>query len=91
MLPIDLREIELGRVPAADAVIRAVVPFVRIEVVGDGSVPLGEHEHVVAFLVAEPGDAPRTLGHVALLQIRLQHLRVECDTQKERERKGKIS
>lgn len=56
---VDLREVELRRVPAADPVVRPEVPL-DLEVVGLALVPLGEDEHVLAVLVSEPGD--RHLG-----------------------------
>ena len=52
---VDLREVELRRVPAADAVVRAEVPGDGVAV-GLGLVPLGEEEHVLAVLVSEPSD-----------------------------------
>ena len=52
---VDLREVELRRVPAADAVVRAEVPGDGVAV-GLGLVPLGEEEHVLAVLVGKPGD-----------------------------------
>ena len=48
-----LREVELRRVPAADAVVRAEVSF-NGEVVGLGLVPLRHQEHVPAVLTGEP-------------------------------------
>ena len=52
---VDLGEVELRRVPAADPVVRAEVPF-DLEVVGLALVPLREDKHVLAVLVGEPGD-----------------------------------
>ena len=51
----DLGEVELRRVPAADPVVSPEVPL-DLEAVGDALVPLGEDEHVPAVLVGEPRD-----------------------------------
>ena len=56
-IPVDLCEVELGCVPAADAVVGAEVPLVGTKPVRGRLVPLGKHVHVVALLVAQPGDA----------------------------------
>ena len=60
-----LREVELRRVPAADAVVRAEVSLDG-EVVGLGLVPLGEEEHVLAVLVREPRDGHRGVQGLVL-------------------------
>jgi len=44
-------EIQLRRVPAADAVVRPEVPLVRAEAVGRCPVPFGVDKHVVAVLI----------------------------------------
>ena len=55
MLPIDLREIELGRVPAADAIVRSKVAL-DLEAVSLALVPLREHKHVLAVLSEQDFD-----------------------------------
>ena len=55
LLPIDLREIELGRVPAADAVVRSKVTL-DLEAVRLALVPLREHKHVLAVLSEQDFD-----------------------------------
>ena len=62
---VDLREVELRRVPAADAVVRAEVPGDGVAV-GLGLVPLGEEEHVLAVLVREPRDGHRGVQGLVL-------------------------
>ena len=48
-IPVNLREVELGSVPAADAIVRPKVPL-DLEAVGLALVPLGQHKHVLAVL-----------------------------------------
>ena len=48
-VPVDLREVKLGSVPATDAVVRPKVPL-DLEAVGLALVPLGQHKHVLAVL-----------------------------------------
>ncbi len=44
-------EVQLRRVPAADAVVRPEVPLVSAEAIGRCPVPFGVDEHVVAVLI----------------------------------------
>lgn len=74
----DGGEVELWRVPTADAVVGAKVTGVFTKAIGRGSVPLGVHEHVVARLMAQPRDGP-LYGNLALVEVGLEHLEGKVD------------
>ena len=71
-----LAKVELRGVPAADAVVSAKVSLVCSESVSCSLVPLGEHVHIIALLVAQPRYVVSATLHcyIAFTQEIFQHL-----------------